>query len=271
MRSQRPCVFCGSYSKLSKEHIWPEWMAIHLPTPNPNAHISEIRSGIPKQPSHLERRSERPGPVHTKKIRAICSQCNNGWMSSIETAAKTPLLRALKSNIFSISMEEAEDLATWAILKTIVGEHAGTDPLTPIEDRAALRTFRALPPYFQVFLARHQSQALTAYKRHSATLSLTMDGPFPPLPKGITRNVQVTTLLVGPLCFVITAVRVQDLDISLLDPRRPMHRIYPKPNCEIDLNTTPALTKDDIRFNSEIIERVLQHPLVKYGGERPHE
>ncbi len=269
MPTLRPCIFCGRHDGLSKEHIWPEWMAAYLPIAAPNAHVSEVHSGIPKQPSVLQRRSERPGPVHTKKVRAVCRRCNNGWMSELEARAKLPLLRILTSQDLKIVSEQSSTLATWAVLKAIVGEHASEDHLTPYEDRSRLRVELAIPPYFRVFAAKHTSTTKAAYLRHSATLSLSLKGPVPSLPKGINRNIQVTTILVGPLCLFITATRVHDIDVTLLDPVRSMLRIYPDPDESQDVEGSTALSDIDMHINSQVIERIMQHPKVKYGGERP--
>jgi hypothetical protein len=269
MPSLKACIFCGRFDGLSKEHIWPQWMAAYLPITAPNAHISEVHSGIPKQPRTLQRRSERPGPVHTKKVRAVCHKCNNTWMSAVEEQAKPILLRALSSQELTIEAAEAAHLSNWAVLKAVVGEHASADHLTPYEDRSAVRTSQTLPAYFRVFVAKHQSQTQTAYVRHSATLSLTLKGPAPPLPKGITRNIQITTLLVGPLCFHVAAMRVHGVHIALLDPVRPMHQVHPPLASTVNLSMTPALTDIDLHFNSKVIERLMRHPKVKYGGDLP--
>ena len=269
MPALKLCIFCGRHDGLSKEHIWPEWMASYLPIGTPNANISEVHSGIPKQASVLQRRSERPGPVHTKKVRAVCRRCNNGWMSEIEGRAKSPLLSALTSQDLNIDTAQIAALAVWAVLKAIVGEHASEDHLTPYEDRSRLRSSQAIPPYFRVFVAKHEGKTRTAYIRHSATLSLSLKGPTPPLPKGIDRNVQITTLLVGPLCFHITATRVHDIGAALLDPVRAMHRIHPSPNETVDLSQSFLLSDIDMHLNAQAIERIMHHPRVKYGGDLP--
>lgn len=269
MPSLRPCIFCGRHDGLSKEHLWPEWMASYLPLGPHNAHISEVHSGIPKQSRTLQRRSERPGPVHTKKVRAVCRTCNNGWMSVVETEAKPVLLSALTEEALIVRPSESLKLSRWAVLKAIVGEHASNDHLTPYDDRSALRTERAIPPYFRVFAAMHRSQTRTAYARHSATLSLSIKGPAPPLPKGITRNVQITTLLVGPLCLHVTAMRVDDVSVTLLDPVRPMQRAHPDPDESTNLSAASRLSDVDIHLNAEGIDRIMRHPKVVFGGDLP--
>jgi hypothetical protein len=190
-------------------------------------------------------------------------------MSAIEVEAKSPLLQALTSQDLTIGNGQASALAKWAVLKAIVGEHASEEHLTPYDDRCALMSGQAIPPYFRVFTAKHYSKIRTAYLRHSATISLSQKGPVPPLPKGINRNVQITTLIVGPLCFHVTATRVHDVAITLLDPIRPMHRIHPAPVDSVDLNQSFVLSDIDMHFNSQAIERIMRHPRVKYGGDVP--
>jgi hypothetical protein len=190
-------------------------------------------------------------------------------MGAIEEQAKPILLRALTSQDLTIKIDEAMHLSNWAVLKAVVSEHASENHLTPYEDRSAIRTSLVLPAYFRVFVAKHRSHTQTAYVRHSATLSLTPKGPEPPLPKGITRNIQVTTLIAGPLCLHVAAVRVRDIRAALLDPVRPMHRLHPAFGSAIDLSITPALTDIDMHFNSDVIERLMRHPRVKYGGDLP--
>jgi hypothetical protein len=269
MPSLKPCIFCGRFDGLSKEHIWPRWMAAYLPIGKTNAHVSEVRSGIPKQPSTLKQRSERPGPVHTKKVRAVCRRCNSGWMSSIEEEAKPMLQSALTSTEWTVSSKEAQAIARWAILKAIVCEHASLDHLTPQEDRNVLRLHLEVPAYFRVFIARHSGELRAAYLRHSATFSRSLEGLAPPLSKNLNRNVQITTILVGPLCFHITAIRVDGVPSSLLDPVRRMHQLHPGPYQLFAVNELPLLADLDMHLNSQAIDRIMNHPKVMYGGELP--
>ena len=244
-------------------------MGEYLPLSEPNAHISELHSGIAKQLRTLQRRSERPGPVQTKKIRAVCSRCNNSWMSALEEEAKPILLRALTSQGLIVGPSEAERLSKWAVLKAIVGEHASGDHLTPADDRSNFRSMQAIPSYFRVFANMHASTTQAAYVRHSATFSLTLNGPKPSLPKGVNRNVQLTTLLVGPLCLHVSATRVDGAPNGLLDPVRPMACLHPISSATVDLGLIPVLTDIDLHLNSRAIQRLIDHPRVKYGGELP--
>jgi hypothetical protein len=243
-------------------------MAEHLPIPEPNTHVSELHSGIPKQQRTTRFRFERPGPVQSKKVRAVCRTCNNTWMSAIEERAKPVLIRAFGSADFGIEVEEVSALSSWAVIKAIVGEHASSEHLTPVEDRKALRLTGALPDYFRVFIARHRGRTQAAYLRHSTTVSRSMGGPVPPLSKGITRNIQLLSLWVGSLYLQISAIRAAGIDVALLDPLRTMLRIYPT-----DFSTRqaaiPTLTDTEILFNTQAMDRLIHHPRVRWGGDLP--
>src|ERR1035437_6614904 len=92
-RSKPPgkCIFCGRRN-LSKEHFWPEWASALLPRYPDNRHVEHLFTVTEK--TKLVRPPEvrsRQGHSWTKRLRAVCSECNNGWMSVLENVAK-PIL-----------------------------------------------------------------------------------------------------------------------------------------------------------------------------------
>lgn len=268
MNQSRSCIFCGALTGLSKEHFWPEWLAPHLPPAVPNSHISELHSAEGKQRRSLERRSERPGGVHTKKIRAVCSTCNNGWMSALESKAKPVILSLINRSGVVVTESAAKDLALWITVKAIVGEHATSKAaLTTEADRALVFKLQQVPSYFRIFVAYHDLDAKVAYFRHSTTVSRSPRGPTPPLPVGISRNIQTVTFLVGSLCIYVTAARVSDFDQSELDPTVPMHRLWPRPVAgTIDSGEVKSLTREQVAVLGGALDRLIAHPRVVYAG-----
>lgn len=254
---------------MSKEHFWPEWLAPHLSPTAVNAHISELHVGEGKQPVRLKKRMERQGTVNTKKIRVVCAKCNNGWMSVVESSAKSVLL-GLLNNRLTLSIEETMTLSQWVAIKSIIGEHATeSTALTPPVDRQALYEHREIPGYFRFFVALHSLESAAAYHRHSTTVSRSLGGPLPALPEGITRNIQTTSFLVGRLCFYTVAIRASGVDPALLDPTFPMHCIWPVPGQSLDLGATHPLGAFEVYRISRSLERLVQHPRVRYGGPLP--
>lgn len=272
MKRPKVCIFCGTRGGISKEHFWPQWLAAHLTPANPNLHVSELHLSEGKQPPRLERRSERPGGVHTKKIRAVCATCNNGWMSTLESKVKPVILGLLDRSGTVLSSESTANLALWVAVKSIVGEYAieGT-ALTTAADRSAMFAARAIPAYFRIFVAFHSLQTQAGYYRQSTTISTSMRGPCPTLPPGIFRNIQATTFFVGPVCVYLTAVRAAGFNGAAIDPPSRMHRLWPDPATCIDLDGLLPLGWLEIQSIGTVLDRLVAHPRLKYGGPLPRQ
>lgn len=108
------CVFCGWEGTLTAEHAWPDWIREVLPT------------GQEKRPSQQHQVAATTGQVtaitpvlHQKaanrRVRVVCQgECNGGWMSDLEHAAK-PLLVPLIVGEEPYLSEDAQALiAFWA-------------------------------------------------------------------------------------------------------------------------------------------------------------
>jgi hypothetical protein len=111
-KPQKRRIFCGG-KPTTKEHIWSEWMHPNLPSE------SDAREEFLK--TFAQRNSavshERPGPVITKKIRAVCGDCNNGWMSRLETAVKPIILPMIRGDACTLDTEAQALLARWITMK----------------------------------------------------------------------------------------------------------------------------------------------------------
>jgi hypothetical protein len=76
-----PCRFCGSTDrKITREHVWPEWLADFLARPRSLAHAERWSSA--------SRRQAFRQPFLSATVKAFCGDCNNRWMSEVEAAAK---------------------------------------------------------------------------------------------------------------------------------------------------------------------------------------
>jgi hypothetical protein len=103
----RVCVFCGS-EDLTREHVFPDWMSKMFVDKKLTATTTIEKEGKPNKvyKSGLFR--------HKAKI--VCGQCNNGWMSKLETDAK-PLLSTMLFDLRSavkLGPEEQKILSFWA-------------------------------------------------------------------------------------------------------------------------------------------------------------
>jgi hypothetical protein len=136
---RKACVFCGvTDQKMSKEHVWPEWVR-HLlpPTASPKASstytFADTERGMFRQLEKL--------PPHAIKVRDVCEPCNNGWMNGAEEAVR-PLASQMMGGSSEFGEAEQRELAFWGAMKALVAGRAmrSSDSLEliPPEDYRAI-------------------------------------------------------------------------------------------------------------------------------------
>jgi hypothetical protein len=123
----RVCLFCGARAG-SREHLWPDWLNNVLPD------YTDTTYTLGGQRGTQSWSSKKPA---THKIGAVCTDCNTGWLSRLETAAKpllTPLITGHKQRL---NAEAELIIAAWAFKIAILGEYL--DPSSAVIDREARR------------------------------------------------------------------------------------------------------------------------------------
>jgi hypothetical protein len=82
------CIFCDNFAD-SKEHIWAEWMLPHLPKKGVSSH--EVYSEVIFSKHSAVTITKRSGEPQSGRLCIVCEDCNTGWMSDLQKAAK-PIL-----------------------------------------------------------------------------------------------------------------------------------------------------------------------------------
>jgi hypothetical protein len=239
------CWFCDVRSgRRSKEHIFPRWMLDHFGAADEMVHPTRMTA-------FGELASERPArPLRAHVNGEVCAGCNNGWMSSLETAAKGILTRRpLRQRIPS---DEAEVLARWFI-KTAVNLNV-SQPFRLLVDAPARHALATrIPDRFAVYLfrVRRQNGVVDWVQKgvDSGLVPSEMAGEF-------TRLTQLTLVthirvadVVGVVTYVPDAVRTLGVTVdgaALIHPRPqrlptwgglPRHNNYLAPRARWDLAT----------------------------------
>lgn len=206
-KPQKFCIYCGG-SELTKEHLWSDWMRPLLP-PSPEwSHTRTVlESSRRRGRSEVFKRHHKlyQGDVSTIRLRVVCRECNNGWMSALDKAAK-PLLTGLITGANRLLEERDQRLiARWITMKLIVAEHGEMGaPVTTTEDRYALREGSDNPlEVWDIWIAQNQGQEWrNSFYRHAATLG-SGAGVEPPRVDGLfTKNTQFDLFGVGQLLIV---------------------------------------------------------------------
>lgn len=212
-KPRRQCIFCDAPVG-SKEHIWSQWMH-DLLEPSPQGKYN--RHTITRWPDGREETTGptgKPGSVFDIQVRAVCGDCNTGWMNRREGEVRPFLEPMIKGEPITLTSQQVEVLAKWCAHKFIVMEHSerGTS-LTPIRDRVALRENGIIPDYFRIYVGNHASKHRSGSVRHSHTMALSAEGPPTPV-DGTARNVQTISLLMGRLFIHLNAARLDAFEIE---------------------------------------------------------
>lgn len=147
----RVCIFCENplTGVRAKEHMIPKWLMEHLGIGEEQLYVAVAQSADDVVTSSRKHTAERF--VEGR----VCEDCNNRWMSALETEAM-PILKPLIDgtvSLLSISNAERTIVARWATKTAYVISHAA--PLGKTPDSSQLRYIKenagAVPPQVEVF------------------------------------------------------------------------------------------------------------------------
>jgi hypothetical protein len=104
-------------------------------------------------------------PPFNQQVSAVCAECNNGWMSDIEAAARPILWPLIHAQGRRLDSDEQRVLARWALLKACVfGELHPQEQVVPEAHCRHLYERGDPPPDgLCVRLATYEAQELRHY------------------------------------------------------------------------------------------------------------
>jgi hypothetical protein len=213
---KRLCIFCSDQSgaRISKEHIFPDWMRDFLPEFDGTTHLVNSRlldrdTGLPVSEDRRIGMLNQAGDHRSRKLKVVCTECNGGWMSVLQAKAKPILIPLIQGEWKSgLSVQEQTTLAAWAAMYTMVREFAADDMVAvPQEDRDYLRLKREAPPHWFVWIgpfegieanaaAWHRSWGLHPAPIASDAVALGDDPQAMP-----SRNIQTMVFAAGKILF----------------------------------------------------------------------
>jgi hypothetical protein len=186
----------------------------------------------------------RQGHSGSRKPRNTCLMCNTGWMSRLEQANIYTLSRLVTGKPCLLTPFDQWLLASLFCLITIRLEFTDLEMQgVPREDRSTLM-MRACPPFdtWRIWIAQYIG---TNPEDHwSGHFGLQMVSSPNEAPRPHKCNTQVTTMVIGKLCFhaVSSSVMKVPLGYDGVDIRQ----IWPASNFDIDSRLLPALDEADV-------------------------
>src|ERR1700733_1104635 len=141
----RVCLFCPNRAG-TLEDAWPLWLitSIGAHSKSPTEYWNTVNSP-PKRWA---------GPKF--KTRKICRECNNGWMSDIETAVRSTMGGLVNDISMTLDEEQRRVLAQWTVKTAMVieGVKQAKNNFYSAEQRSVFRTTLAPPEDTAIWLGR---------------------------------------------------------------------------------------------------------------------
>lgn len=265
---KRVCIFCDGAS-VSKEHVWSSWLHPHLAEYR-TASFDEVRqtyAGPMRVGADLRKKE---GWSANKLVRAVCRDCNSGWMNRLEAEARPYLTPLVEGRPVTLSPEAVEAVSRWIALKVMVCEHMDHDEYTtPAFDRRSFKNAGRIPPYFRIHLAECGEPLWSGlYERHAANLRWSNKSP----PSVATpRNIQVVSFGVGRLFINVIASREVARDEMLVHNDEGLFPvIHPYGDDWLCWPPKRALTADEMgRIQGAIESLFRQDPRIKWRANDP--
>ncbi len=115
-RPARRCIFCGAKAN-SYEHIFPDWINRVIVNTKLDAEAFAIADGkVEESRRYVAKKAA------NLKAKIVCSACNEGWMSDLETAIAPLLTPLIVGQETTLDQPQELLVATWAVKTAMVGE-----------------------------------------------------------------------------------------------------------------------------------------------------
>jgi hypothetical protein len=201
---------------VTREHIWPDWMSEELAAETTFSLASEgkpTRSWV--------------GAGSSPTVRAVCSECNHGWMSGIEGTAKPTLIRLMNGQTTILEPSHQKGLAAWAAKTvTIIAQmNPGTISIQPAH-LESLRDSQEAASSVRVFIAAADAThpADTFYR----DTSIRLNRPAGDLEEPFHPEAYAATIAIRHVVFQVVGSAMETLQSKHSTPfNRFVRRIWP--------------------------------------------
>lgn len=223
------CIFCSSDSKLSKEHIFPDWLKDFLPR-DMQQHTFKHQIFYPNGVKSREQNIT--GDPKSRKLPVVCEKCNNGWMSRLQEETKPILLPLIQGNKTRLRAKSQMQLAQWCTMAVMVAEFVLPKLIAiPQPSRTYFKETLLPPDNWKIWIGNFQRDKWPGYLCHnvlpvfgeSQSMVVNHCGVCPP-------NTHETTYVVGNL-FIYAFSSTQINVVKNWWPEgenRIIHRIFPQ-------------------------------------------
>jgi len=254
------CIFCGK-GGLSKEHLFADWLRELFPrTPHDTRTQGEtwFEASAGQWTSPLRRSFQ--GHTGSKKLRVVCTKCNNNWVSGIDDAVRNALVPLILGHAIVLDDTLQHKLATWITKVTIVAEYINpNNRAVSKEERLWFWGNRKPIGNWRIWITNYSG--ISWRWLHVYHHMIRFDSAAPKEVSSGSRNTHSTTIGMGNLLFHIMGTSVQDLTFELNDDEvSNLIRIWPIKQSQIRWPARGAIDDRGADYIANTLSRIAGHP-----------
>jgi hypothetical protein len=208
----------------------------------------------------------RQGTANTNRIKVVCQDCNNIWISALETEVKPILTPLIRGEAIILNAAARQTLSEWDCDERLVAEHNAHSgsPADPIFDQNARNEFRlnrTIPQGFRIWIGTHNgTKWRSAIFRHCVGL-MPLGTTLPPHPR--PKNVQTVTFGLGSLLIQIFATTTPANNRIEFDGLTPAFRLlWPLIETSIAWRPFYILTDNDGDRVASMLQNLMDSPTI---------
>ena len=215
----RRCVFCGWEGTLTKEHAWPKWIRDVLPKGQVKGYSQQHRIAV-----GTGRVTEITGtlrhPAADRQVKVVCQrECNGGWMSQLELAAKPVLVPLILGERPHLSEQDQMLLAFWAAKTAMMLQfiHPADIRGIPTAHYQWVYERREAPPDMRVWLSAASDHF---YRTAHYTRARRLPGAIPPWlrpppDEPTPPDAYTAVMVIGRLVLSLVGWKTSDWDFTV--------------------------------------------------------
>jgi hypothetical protein len=191
-----PCIFCGAQVRLSREHVFPQWLRELFPDLGEGDYLRRLVT------LSTDKHHERSGPPFDVVVRDVCRDCNHGWMEGLETQARPILTPMLLDEARVLTATDQHVVATWATktMLTMQGANIGGERVVAPERYRWFYEKQTPLSVSYVWLCRYSDRTRWPLSVHQWGMTVLPGAEGAPDPDGPMNGFGVA-FAIGPLAF----------------------------------------------------------------------
>jgi hypothetical protein len=188
------CIFCDRLG-VTKEHMWADWLRNYIPR-EASGHATSFEKIHLR---HSERQYQRRmGDPHSRRIKCVCRECNNGWMSQLQEKAKPYLVPMLTGNAVTLQRNGLTPLAAWVTMMVMVAEHLNDESVAvTLVERQRFKASQRAPSHWRIWIGRHAAVQHPLFTHNIMSFASEEEIERRGIEGAIPANTHTSTILLG--------------------------------------------------------------------------